>query len=177
MGRTMWWKEAIVLLMTTKMVLPLSQRSMLTTTTTKERTPWQGLNGEGTRGPKKGVAASLETNCWPKWWSKNGGIKKKTNTLKVVSSPSQRGFLWRWWIGFRVYGFITRLRLHMQCGLNFASLIWYGIWSQWFRGRVRSKGHGVNQIIYVNDNDEEIMHLQICILFIIDKMILYLKNP
>jgi hypothetical protein len=31
-------------------------------------------------------------------------------------------------------------------------------------------------MIYVNDNDEEIMHLQICILFISDKMILYLKN-
>jgi len=33
---------------------------MLTPTIKKGRTLWQGLSGEGTRGQKKGIAASLE---------------------------------------------------------------------------------------------------------------------
>ena len=46
MGRTMWWNEAPIMLITTRMVLLLSRRSMLTATTTRERIPWQGLNGK-----------------------------------------------------------------------------------------------------------------------------------
>jgi len=48
-------------LLITKMVLLWSQRSMLTTTTINGRTPLQGLNGEGTRGPKKALLQALKT--------------------------------------------------------------------------------------------------------------------